>query len=217
AWLRSLNVGEPFHVGVLLDNVPEFPMLLGAAALSGAVIVGLNPTRRGAELFADIERTDCRLIVTEERYAPEVEGIDLPVFVVDRPGSFDMTPFAGSERTAPTGVQASDLFMLIFTSGTSGNPKAVRMSHHKLTPHARQLLESADSGYAATMAAGDTAYLSMPMFHSACMIQGWAPAVALGARMVLRRKFSASGFLPDVRRYGVTYLHYVGKPLSYIL
>src|SRR5213078_2848811 len=84
AWLRSLQVGEPFHVGVLLDNVPDFAMLLGAAALSGAVIVGLNPTRRGAELFADIERTDCRLIVTEERYAPEVEGIDLPVFVVDR-------------------------------------------------------------------------------------------------------------------------------------
>src|SRR5947199_8478993 len=127
AWLRSLDigVGEPFHVGVLLDNVPEFPMLLGAAALSGAVIVGLNPTRRGAELLADIERTDCRLIVTEERYAAEVDGTDLPVFVVDRPGSFDLALFAGSERTAPARVQAADLFMLIFTSGTSGNPKAV--------------------------------------------------------------------------------------------
>src|SRR5947207_6530270 len=93
AWLRSLHVGEPFHVGVLLDNVPEFPILLGAAALSGAVIVGLNPTRRGAEQTADIERTDCRLIVTEERYAAEVESVDLRVFVVDRPGSFDMRTF----------------------------------------------------------------------------------------------------------------------------
>src|SRR5207244_925682 len=106
AWLRSLEVGEPFHVGVLLDNIPEFAMLLGAAALSGAVIVGLNPTRRGAELVADIERTDCRLIVTEERHAVEVEGIDPPVFVVDRPGSFDMAPFAGGERTAPADTQA---------------------------------------------------------------------------------------------------------------
>src|SRR5438045_8457037 len=54
AWLRSLDVGEPFHVGVLLDNVPEFPMLLGAAALSGAAIVGLNTTKRRREVVADI-------------------------------------------------------------------------------------------------------------------------------------------------------------------
>jgi fatty-acyl-CoA synthase len=44
-----------------------------------------------------------------------------------------------------------------------------------------------------------------------------APALAVGARLVLRRRFSASAFLPDVRRYGVTYFSYVGKPLTYIL
>src|SRR5438045_9323232 len=65
AWLRSLDVGEPFHVGVLLDNVPDFAMLLGAAAMSGAVIARLNPPRRGAEMFADLERTDWRPTVTE--------------------------------------------------------------------------------------------------------------------------------------------------------
>jgi fatty-acyl-CoA synthase len=63
----------------------------------------------------------------------------------------------------------------------------------------------------------DVAYLSMPMFHSACVMQAWAPALAAGATMAVRRKFSASGFLPDVRRYGVTYFHYVGKPLAYVL
>ena len=51
----------PFHVGVLLDNVPEFWMLLGAAALSGATLVGINPTRRGAELARDVQHTDCAL------------------------------------------------------------------------------------------------------------------------------------------------------------
>jgi fatty-acyl-CoA synthase len=45
----------------------------------------------------------------------------------------------------------------------------------------------------------------------------WAPALSVGATCVLRRRFSASGFLPDVRRYGVTYFNYVGKPLAYIL
>jgi fatty-acyl-CoA synthase len=57
----------------------------------------------------------------------------------------------------------------------------------------------------------------MPMFHSNALMAGIAPAVATGGRMVLRRKFSASGFLPDVRRYGVTFFNYVGKPLNYIL
>ncbi|PRC52774.1 acyl-CoA synthetase, partial [Mycobacterium sp. ITM-2017-0098] len=46
---------------------------------------------------------------------------------------------------------------------------------------------------------------------------GWAPAVAAGASIALRPKFSASQFIPDVRRFGATYANYVGKPPSYIL
>ena len=63
----------------------------------------------------------------------------------------------------------------------------------------------------------DVCYVAMPMFHSNALMAGWAPALAGGATVALRRKFSASGFLPDVRSYGVTYFNYVGKPLSYIL
>ena len=50
ALLLAMRRDGPFHLGVLLDNVPEYPMLLGAAALAGATVVGLNPTRRGREL-----------------------------------------------------------------------------------------------------------------------------------------------------------------------
>ncbi|MET1002791.1 MAG: AMP-binding protein, partial [Acidimicrobiia bacterium] len=49
----------PFHVGVLFDNTPEMWFALGACAVSGATLVGINPTRRGAELARDIEHTDC--------------------------------------------------------------------------------------------------------------------------------------------------------------
>jgi fatty-acyl-CoA synthase len=63
AWLlalrRGLAPGAPFHLGVLLDNVPEYSFLLGAAAYTGAAVVGINPTRRGAELERDIRHTDC--------------------------------------------------------------------------------------------------------------------------------------------------------------
>ncbi len=57
----------------------------------------------------------------------------------------------------------------------------------------------------------------MPMFHSNAIMAGWGPALAAGATIALARRFSASGFLPDVRRYGATYANYVGKPLTYIM
>jgi fatty-acyl-CoA synthase len=57
----------------------------------------------------------------------------------------------------------------------------------------------------------------MPLFHSNALMTGWATSVAAGAAMALRRRFSASGFLADVRRHGCTYMTYVGKPLSYVL
>jgi len=67
------------------------------------------------------------------------------------------------------------------------------------------------------LTADDVCYQAMPLFHSNGLITGWTPCLAAGATGVLRRKFSASGFLPDVRANGVTYFNYVGKPLSYIL
>ena len=54
ALLEELRRPGPYHVGVLMDNTPEFSLWLGAAALVGAVVVGINPTRRGAELALDI-------------------------------------------------------------------------------------------------------------------------------------------------------------------
>ena len=57
----------------------------------------------------------------------------------------------------------------------------------------------------------------MPLFHSNAIMAGWAVAVAAGGSIALRRKFSASAFIPDIRRYGATYANYVGKPLSYVL
>ena len=78
AYLQAtLREGAPPHFGVLLDNVPEFPLWLGAAALTGTVVVGINPTRRGAELARDITHTDCQLVVTEGRHRHLLDGLDL--------------------------------------------------------------------------------------------------------------------------------------------
>jgi len=87
----------------------------------------------------------------------------------------------------------------------------VRCTHGKVTMPGNML--AARFG----MSSSDTAYLAMPMFHSNAIMAGWGVALAAGATIALRRRFSASGFLPDVRRFGATYANYVGRPLSYIL
>ena len=70
AWFETLRSDGPFHIGVLLENTPEYLFLLGGAAVAGATIVGINPTRRGAELATDIRHTDCQLIVTDSSRSP---------------------------------------------------------------------------------------------------------------------------------------------------
>ncbi len=65
----------------------------------------------------------------------------------------------------------------------------------------------------------DVCYLAMPLFHSNALMAGWGPALMAGSAVALPSagRFSASGFLPDVRAAGATYFNYVGKPLAYVL
>ena len=91
------------------------------------------------------------------------------------------------------------------------SPKAVRVTHDKVAFPGTMLAERFGLGR------DDTFYLAMPLFHSNAIMAGWAVAVAAGGSIALRRKFSASQFIPDVRRFDATYANYVGKPLSYVL
>ena len=67
------------------------------------------------------------------------------------------------------------------------------------------------------LTADDVGYVCMPLFHSNALMVGWAPAIVYGASIGLAPRFSASGWLPDVRRYRSTWWNYTGKPLAYIL
>ena len=217
--LRDEGGLDPFHVGVLLENVPEYVFLLFGAALAGATVVGLNPTRRGAALERDIAHTDCGIVLTDRGGSALLAGLDLrggagsapPVLRVDddtyRRRVAASSPGSISEPGRLPGPDT--LYLLVFTAGSTGAPKAVRMSQ------GRAARTAADSGVAFTER--DVLYCAMPLFHGNALLANLFAALVSGASVVLRRRFSASGFLPDVRRYGCTYFNYVGRALSYLL
>ncbi|MER6946977.1 AMP-binding protein [Nonomuraea sp. NPDC000554] len=230
---RADEGGGRLHVGVLCDNVPEMVFLLGGAALSGHVLVALNPTRSPDELTRDARATDVDLLLWADPYgatarriaaALEVDAGPLPALEPGvsgaeggargsgsgASGTGHAAPSPGPPRGVPgDGRDPGELVMLIFTSGTSGRPRAVRVTQRKIALPGQSL--------SALLTHEDVVYCTMPLFHSGAIMAAYAPAVASGAALVLRRRFSASGLLPDLRRYGCTYLHYVGKALSYVL
>ncbi len=212
ALIGAADPHRPMHIGVLLSNNPEMLAQMAAAGLGGYVLCGLNTTRRGEALAADIRRADCQFVVTDAEHRPLLDGLDLAgtqILDASTPQWAEFLAAAG-ELVPHREVDAMDAFMMIFTSGTSGNPKAVQVSHLMAMFAGTNLVQRF------ALSERDTCYVSMPLFHSNAVLAGLAPAVCSGAALV-PAKFSATNFLDDVRHYGATYMNYVGKPLAYIL
>ncbi|MFF0570843.1 AMP-binding protein [Streptomyces sp. NPDC004041] len=208
--------GEP-HLGVLLDNTPEFPLWLSAAALAGAAVAGINPTRRGPELARDILHTEAPLLITERAHLPLLAELELPGVRVLVTGTeaYDalLAPYTGARPgdAVLTPVGPGSRMLLYFTSGSTGAPKAAICTQGRLAGAGASL--AAHFGVRPT----DTHYICMPMFHGNAVLADWAPALAAGAAVALRPRFSASAFLDDVRGYGATYFTYVGRAVQYLL
>lgn len=216
ALARSMRSDGPFHIGVLLDNLPDFVFWLGGAALAGATVVGINPTRGAAELAEEIRHTDCQMIVTDAAGTERLRGLGLELAAdrflqVDDPGyRARVDAHRGQPAVAP-GVGPESLFLLLFTSGTTGASKAVKCSQGRLALIAHTATEK--FGHVRD----DVDYCCMPLFHGNAIMALWAPALANGATVCLTPVFSASRFLPDVRYFGATFFTYVGKALAYLM
>jgi fatty-acyl-CoA synthase len=230
-----LDPRRPPHVGVLLDNTPDYVFALCGAGLAGAAAVGLNRTRRGEHLAHDISHTDVQFLITEPRHQAQLDAAvgaaDLPGgilvserFVDDndppaRGGSLDRaldTAWAEHDARPTGGVRAADcgvdaLWALLFTSGTSAAPKAVCCTQRRLLTTGNRMAMMLDLG------PDDVGYAAMPLFHANSLMSGLAPALVAGASLSLARRFSASRFLPDVRHHGATWFNYTGKVLAYLL
>jgi len=212
ALIALADPGRPLHVGTVLGNGPQMLTAMAAAGLGGYVLAGVNTTRRGEALARDIIRADCQILLTDAAHRGLLEGLDLPgIRVLDVDSESWTSLLAASPELVPhREVAPTDTFMLIFTSGTSGEPKAVRVAHLMVPFSGMSLVQRF------SITAADVCYLSMPLFHSNALLAGWSVALTSGAAMA-PASFSASRLLTDLRHYGATYLNYVGKPLAYVL
>lgn len=216
-FLAHRDPDRPFHVGLLLENRPEFVLAQLGAAMAGAVVVGLNPTRRGTPLARDVAHSDCQLVVTEQKFAAALADAlatpdaPAPRVVVAEDGLAEALA-AQSDVDPACEVGDDDLCLIIFTSGTTSGPKGVLRSHGKLT-----MMSQGAVFMVAQATADDVVYCAMPLFHGNAQILALGVALASGGQLVLARRFSKTRFLPDVRRYGCTLFNYVGSPLAYIM
>src|SRR5581483_1394467 len=133
------------------------------------------------------------------------------VLVIDTPRCDALVRrHAGDPPPAPDELPGPESpYLLIFTSGSTGAPKAVRMTHGRA--------DGTASGSAMAFGPGDVLYCAMPLFHANALVANLFPATITGATVALRRRFSATGFIEDLGRYGCTFFNYVGRALSYIL
>lgn len=219
AWLQTFPVDPQRgqrHVAILLQNVPDNIFWILAASLTGDTIVGINPTRRGAELAHDVRHTDCDMLIMEPLYREWIEGLDLGIpeeFILDiespayaeKLASYEGAPLP-QELPDPAGNA-----LLLFSSGSTGAPKAVICTQGRLGGLAYSLAQRTE------VHRNSVSYLTLPLFHGHAIMMNLAPATQVGGVLVMVRKFSASRFIPDLREHGVTYFNYVGRTLNYVL
>ena len=188
------------HVGALLGNSPAMLRSMAAAALGGYVLCGINTTRRGDGLAGRHQAG--RLPTGARRRRAHAAARRARSRRRDRARRRRArVPRRGRGRgtacAAPRSRRRATPSMMIFTSGTSGDPKAVRFAH------AMAVLCGASLAERFELTADDVCYLSMPLFHSNGVAAGWAVAIGMrrddGAREVLAVAVPARH--PPLRRH----------------
>jgi fatty-acyl-CoA synthase len=223
---------RPAHVAMLMENRPDVLALYAGCGYTGSTLFGVNTGLRGDTLAGVLNQSRARLLVVDETLWPEVERVREKlqhlapenVLVVRTRSALSLGDHDYHEcltrevakpgtslDTPAVDVRPENNLMVIYTSGTTGLPKGINNNHVKVLIIGRVV-----SGQ---LQLGDDAvgYACMPLFHSNAMFLGFHPAFEVGGTLAMRERFSATGYVPDVLRYGVTYWNYVGEPVHYIL
>jgi len=221
-------------VCVLIENRPELLASVAALAKLGAVAALLNTSQRKKVLAHSIRLVKPeRIIVGEELIEAVGEVSDVLPKGAGRCLYLADTDTLSDAGQAPSGWEnlasaskacsevnpdtthasfASDPCCYFYTSGTTGLPKAAVLTH------GRFMKAYGGVGLASLqLKQNDRVYVTLPFYHATAMVIAWGSVLAGRSALVMARNFSASGFWPDVRRYQVTAICYVGELCRYLL
>ena len=231
--LGTIDDAHPGHVAMMLENHPELLFLYGGCGYAGLTLFGVNTGLRGETLSGVVNQSRARILVVDQRLQGEVEkvrdSLTLPaeniLFVrTERDGELagpdllecvaaEVGPRGRSLDAPECDVTPEKPLMVIYTSGTTGLPKGIVNNHMKMLAIGMVVSSGANLG----LTPDDVGYACMPLFHSNALYLGFHPAFHVGASLAIRERFSASSFVPDCLRHGVTWWNYVGEPVHYVL
>jgi citronellyl-CoA synthetase len=229
--LRGIGLKRGDGVSVMLENRIEYVAVLIALNKLGARAALINTNLTGGPLVHCMSITDSVMCIFGEerldaiaavREDPALAAVSHYLFVpdageLDCPGwATDLAEEAADEdRSNPPDTARNtlgDTALYIFTSGTTGLPKAAVLSN-------RRYLMTAALSYKAGLRcdARDCIYLCLPLYHGTGLFLGVGASFCTGATMFIRRRFSASNFLSEVREHGATCFIYIGELCRYLL
>tara|TARA_R110002072_G_scaffold1780_10_gene14808 strand:- start:31855 stop:33672 length:1818 start_codon:yes stop_codon:yes gene_type:complete len=229
--LRNEGVGFGDTVSLMMDNRIEFIENMFGIMRAGAAVSLINTNLRGAQLVHCISTTNARALIVGSEHGDSVaevkancdlkEGKDIlmvadvdapltPNWAVDFSQTIEQVEPIDDAHIPP--VRLSDPAIYIFTSGTTGLPKAA------IQKQGRQTL-FCDLGRAVglKLVRDDCMYICLPLYHATGLCVGFLGALGVGATVFLKRKFSARHFLDDVRENNCNTFIYIGELCRYLL
>jgi fatty-acyl-CoA synthase len=214
AVLAARGVGHGDVVGIMLRNSPEPVLLMLAAVKCGAISGMLNYHQRGDVLKHSLGLLSATVVVAASEFVDPIteSGADTDALVT-------LDEFKRLAETAPTenpattsAVLAKDKAFYIFTSGTTGMPKASVMTHYRWL---RAL--AGFGGLGMRLNSNDTLYCCLPLYHNNALTVALSAVLNGGSTLALGKSFSASKFWDDVIRYDATAFVYIGEICAYLL
>lgn len=221
-WLLSQGLKQGESVLLHFPNSLESYLSWLAAAKIGTVVVPVDPGSTEAELGYLIEHSEARLLITQPSTSDLTRAASASSPCLQRiiTASLDK-PFFESEMGAEIRIQNSarptekvdplSVLTMLYTSGTTGRPKAVMMTH------AAYLYGAEVFARATRLGPQDRHLISLPLHHAAAQCHAMAPSLVAGASLAIVERFSASRFLQQAIRYSATRAALFSAPLRMLL
>lgn len=224
-WFLQTGLKKGDVVGLLMENRPEYFALWVGITSVGGVVALLNTNLVGASLAHCVNVVDPKHLVVSAQLAQVLiaaaPGLTVSAKVwVHGTGSTDFPSLDAEVHQQPVSrpdaadrpeVTVEDRALFIFTSGTTGMPKAAAVSHARILQWTQWF-----TGLMG-IAPSDRMYCCLPMYHSIGGVLVPGAALAAGGSVVIRHGFSASQFWDDVVQWDCTLFQYIGEVCRYLL